>query len=78
MAAHKYKANERIALSENVSYRGYISSVIPAGVNEPKMYGVQWDKYGCFLYLQEALISEAEAIVIENELKLKSKIGDSK
>lgn len=64
MANHPPKWNNkaRVALAEDPSIRGYIYGQLgPACQGDKYTYSVQWDKYGCFTYLEEALISEKEA-----------------
>lgn len=66
MAKKNFAQKERIALKEDILYRGYIHSVLnPYTPGDSVMYNVQWDKHGCHLYLGEALISEAEADEIQ-------------
>jgi hypothetical protein len=66
MSDKKYVRKDRVALAENIMYRGHIVEVYPGyPPAEPPMYTVQWDKSGSYLYLGAALIPEKEA---ENKL----------
>jgi hypothetical protein len=69
MATKTFKNNDRVALAENPSVRGYVHSVVASYdmMNIPgcNLYQVQWDKSVYALYLPEALITEAEAIAAQ-------------
>lgn len=70
MSKKTFTNKERVALKENTTWRGYVHSVMaPYGSGDVTMYNVQWDKSGLFLYLGDALISEADAIKLEAEAK---------
>lgn len=67
-AKKNFIQNERVALAEDIRHRGYIHAVYNGyNVGDQQTYTVQWDKNGAFLYLKEALITEAEA----NEIQAK-------
>lgn len=58
----KFKQHERVALASDNKYRGYISQIFQANyAGDVDTYIVQWDKNGAYLYITEALITEAEA-----------------
>jgi len=60
---------ERIALAEDINYRGYILNVHNGyQPGDQQTYTVQWDKSGAFLYLRETLITEKEADEIQSKI----------
>jgi hypothetical protein len=61
----KFAHKNRVALKEDPSCRGFVYEVFPPynpNNGDVLLYQVQWDKAGEYLYIEEALISEAEAI----------------
>jgi hypothetical protein len=65
----KYKTNDRVALAEDITCRGKITSgTDPYSPQDTLLYTVQWDKSVSALYLPEALMPEKEAI--EQQTKL--------
>lgn len=60
--AKKYVAKDRVALKENISYRGSIyAENYPAYTGDENTYQVQWDNGGNYMYVADALIPEKEA-----------------
>lgn len=84
MAEKKFIMKERVALSENISYRGAIIGVYPGGNNgavggpDQQMYIVQWDKDGSFLYLGTTIIPEKEAIERQTKIDAEKNAIDNK
>jgi hypothetical protein len=79
MATKVFKAQERVALAENISYRGYVYMISqPHSPNDQEMYSIQWDKSVCALYLADALITEKAANEIQAKIDAEKKTSEPK